>query len=76
MRERIDAVHSATGLLADSASRDRWLDTLAVLARGDDPPRPPREGMARGDDPPRPPREGMARGDDPPIPPREGIPAG
>ncbi|MGH3234783.1 MAG: DUF5682 family protein, partial [Streptosporangiaceae bacterium] len=60
MRERIDAVHSATGLLADSASRDRWLDTLAVLARGDDPPRPPREGMARGDDPPRPPREGMA----------------
>src|ERR1700724_3715620 len=23
---------------------------LAVLARGDDPPRPPREGMARGDD--------------------------
>ncbi|MGH3231308.1 MAG: HelD family protein, partial [Streptosporangiaceae bacterium] len=26
----------------------------AVLARGDDPPRPPREGMARGDDPPRP----------------------
>src|ERR1035438_3082898 len=43
----------------------------AVLARGDDPPRPPREGMARGDDPPRPPREGMARGDDPPRPPRE-----
>jgi diaminopimelate epimerase len=42
----------------------------AVLARGDDPPRPPREGMARGDDPaglaacgggPRPPREGMPR---------------
>ena len=46
MRDRIDAVHSATGLLADAASRDRWLDTLAVLARGDDPPRPPREGMA------------------------------
>ncbi len=46
VRERIDAVHSATGLLADGASRDRWLDTLAVLARGDDPPRPPREGMA------------------------------
>ena len=42
----------------------------ALLARGDDPPRPPREGMARGDDPPRPPREGMARGDDPPKPPR------
>ena len=46
MRERIDAVNSATGLLADGASRDRWLDTLAVLARGDDPPRPPRVGMA------------------------------
>ena len=46
MRERIDAVNSATGLLADGASRDRWLDTLAVLARGDDPPRPPRGGMA------------------------------
>jgi Family of unknown function (DUF5682) len=46
MRERIDAVQAATGLLADRASRDRWLDTLAVLARGDDPARPPREGMA------------------------------
>jgi hypothetical protein len=31
MRERIDAVQSATGLLADGASRDRWLDTLARL---------------------------------------------
>ena len=30
MRERIDAVHSATGLLADGTSRERWLDTLAV----------------------------------------------
>src|SRR5260370_9372730 len=30
------------------------------MARGDDPPRPPRVGMARGDDPPRPPRVGMA----------------
>ena len=46
MRERIDAVNSATALLADGGSRDRWLDTLAVLARGDDPPRPPRVGMA------------------------------
>src|SRR5271165_1700102 len=69
MRERIDAVNSATGLLVPvrreqggsspragtAASRDRWLDTLAMLARGDDPPRPPRVGMARGDDPPDPP---------------------
>jgi Family of unknown function (DUF5682) len=31
MRERIDAVHSATGLLADKASRGRWLDTLGRL---------------------------------------------
>src|SRR5271165_1888400 len=29
MRERIDAVNSATGLLADQSSRERWLDTLA-----------------------------------------------
>ena len=35
----------------------------AVLARGDDPPRPPRTGIARGDDPPRPPREGASTGD-------------
>jgi hypothetical protein len=32
IRERIDAVHSATGLLADTASRERWLDTLGRLA--------------------------------------------
>jgi len=32
LRERIDAVHSATGLLADTASRERWLDTLGRLA--------------------------------------------
>jgi hypothetical protein len=32
MRERIDAVHSATGLLADGPSRDRWLSTLLRLA--------------------------------------------
>ena len=32
MRERIDAVHAATGLLADDDSRDRWLDTLGRLA--------------------------------------------
>jgi hypothetical protein len=37
MRDRIDAVHAATGLLADAllpdtGSRARWLDTLARLA--------------------------------------------
>ena len=32
MREHIDAVHAATGLLADGASRDRWLETLGRLA--------------------------------------------
>ncbi len=31
MRDRIDTVHSAIGLLADSGSRDRWLDTLTRL---------------------------------------------
>ena len=31
MRERIDAVHSATGLLADGTSREQWLDTLGRL---------------------------------------------
>jgi len=29
MRARVDAVHSAVALLADAASRARWLDTLA-----------------------------------------------
>jgi Family of unknown function (DUF5682) len=32
MRERIDAVHSATGLLADRPSRDHWLDTVGRIA--------------------------------------------
>ena len=32
MRDRIDAVHSAIGLLADTGSRARWLDTLGRLA--------------------------------------------
>ena len=32
MRELIDAVHAAAGLLADNASRDRWLGTLGRLA--------------------------------------------
>jgi Family of unknown function (DUF5682) len=31
MRDRIDTVHSAIGLLADSGSRARWLDTLARI---------------------------------------------
>ena len=48
----------------------------AVLARGDDPPRPPRAGIARGDDPPRPLRAGIARRDDPPRPPRAGASTG
>jgi hypothetical protein len=33
MRDRIDAVHSATGLLADDPSRDRWLDALGRSAQ-------------------------------------------
>jgi hypothetical protein len=32
MRDRIDTVHSAIGLLADAGSRARWLDTLVRLA--------------------------------------------
>src|SRR5271170_3088883 len=44
----------------------------AVLARGDDPPEPPRAVLARGGDPPKPPRAVLARGDDPPEPPRAG----
>ena len=31
VRDRIDAVHAATGLLADPASRERWLATLQRL---------------------------------------------
>jgi hypothetical protein len=32
MRDRIDTVHSAIGLLGDAGSRARWLDTLVRLA--------------------------------------------
>ena len=32
VRDRIDAVHSAVGLLADAGSRARWLDTLVRIA--------------------------------------------
>jgi hypothetical protein len=35
----------------------------ALLTWGDDPPKPPREGMTWGDAPPKPPREGMTWGD-------------
>jgi hypothetical protein len=35
VRDRIDAVHSATGLLADRASRDQWLDALTRMAMRD-----------------------------------------
>jgi hypothetical protein len=38
LRDRIDAVHSATGLLGDGPSRDRWLDTLGRLAAAGRPP--------------------------------------
>jgi hypothetical protein len=52
MRDRIDAVHSAIGLLADAGSRARWLDTLAVLVSGGRPPQTPPLG---GTHPPKPP---------------------
>jgi hypothetical protein len=32
MRERIDAVHAATGLLGDGTSRERWMEALERLA--------------------------------------------
>ncbi len=41
VRDRIDAVHSATGLLADRASRDQWLDALTRMAMRDRCPPPP-----------------------------------
>ncbi len=37
MRDRIDSVHSATALLADRPSRERWLDTLAHLSARSSP---------------------------------------
>jgi sugar (pentulose or hexulose) kinase len=40
--------------------------TPALLARGDDPPRPPRDGMARGDDPPQTPPRRHGPGGRPP----------
>jgi hypothetical protein len=57
MRDRIDAVHSATGLLTDRASRAQWLDALAVLASGGRPPQTPPLG---GTHPPEPPLGGLS----------------
>ena len=56
MRDRIDAVHSAIGLLADAGSRARWLDTLAVLVSGGRPPQTPAFFLG-GPIPPDPPWE-------------------
>ena len=61
------------GVFVPRRRTELLVQQAALLARGDDPPSPPREGIARGDDPPSPPREGIARGDDPPSPPREGM---
>jgi [protein-PII] uridylyltransferase len=79
--ELLHALAIADGLATGPAAWNDWKATLvadlvrrvaAALARGDDPPRPPREGMARGDDPPRPPREGMAGEQTPgPVPLRD-----
>jgi Family of unknown function (DUF5682) len=52
VRDRIDAVHSAIGLLADVGSRTRWLDTLAVLVSGGRPPQTPPFGGTRPPEPP------------------------
>jgi Family of unknown function (DUF5682) len=77
MRDRIDAVHSATGLLADRASRARWLDALAGLVRGDDPPGPPAHGGASRPPvppwPPEPPLGGASRSPVPSWPPLGGL---
>jgi hypothetical protein len=37
LRDRIDTVHAAAGLLADVAARNRWLDTLARVAAASPP---------------------------------------
>jgi Family of unknown function (DUF5682) len=52
VRDHLDAVHSAIGLLADAGSRARWLDTLAALVSGGRPPQTPPLG---GTHPPEPP---------------------
>ena len=72
MRDRIDAVHSATGLLADHASRVRWLDALAVLVSGGRPPQTPPLGEAAL--PPEPPLAGASRPPEPPWPPARRCP--
>jgi putative drug exporter of the RND superfamily len=51
-----------TALTLDIGRHMWWPSALAhraVLARGDDPPRPPREGTPWGDDPPEPPGGGQ-----------------
>jgi MFS transporter, DHA2 family, multidrug resistance protein len=56
----VDAMGSGLRLLPMIGGMVIGMIGGTVLARGDDPPKPPREGMARGDDPPKPPRKGMA----------------
>ncbi len=50
------------GTDSDEAEYPGEDDFGTVLARGDDPPSPPRTGLARGDDPPRSPRGDMVGG--------------
>jgi release factor glutamine methyltransferase len=51
----------APGVFVPRRRTEFLVRQAAVLARGDVPPRPSREGMARADDPLRPPGEGMGR---------------
>ena len=52
-----DLIDGPEAVLALGGGAAEHPETRALLARGDDPPRPPREGIARGDDPPKtPPR--------------------
>ena len=72
MRERIDAVNSATGLLADGGSRDRcWTWTRW----GTTPQAPPR-GHGPGGRPPSPPAWAWPGGTTPPGPPAWAWPSG
>ncbi len=51
----------APGVFVPRRRTEFLVRQAALLVRGDDPPRPPREGIVRGDDPPRPPGEGITR---------------